>query len=381
LRTTITPIFAVLFALSCSTSESTFTVEMINGVRNVHNIAPQWGDEPKLALEFVQKIGGIEATDENYQLFKAFDATLDADGNIYVLDSGNYRVQKFDAEGVHVAAFGKQGRGPGEFRNPFSIDIGPDGILYALDSSKRMIEKFSLDGKSVGGTRVEKEYSFIRVVNIKTIVTPIIDINMRGIFTVLKIGRNDEEELKSIYLLNMENGILIEFAIALAEEPIINGDQINGSFVETDDDQNIYVSFKHQNRIEKYTPDGTLTMKIDRSLNYEIDNKIAEEVWTSASGSRTFSVFETTKVSERIGIDGFGRLWVVAYSKQPAKDEDTSVDEIGKKVFEVFDPEGVLLGRIPFPDNDLTFVRLKKNSLLFTDKEYLTIHEYVIVDK
>ena len=126
MRNSFTIALAVLFALFCSSSETTYTVDTIDGVRYVYNTAPLWGDEPKVELEFVQKIGGIEATDENYQLFKAFDATKDPDGNIYVLDSGNFRIQKYDTRGNYLTTFGKQGRGPGEFRDPFSIVIGPD---------------------------------------------------------------------------------------------------------------------------------------------------------------------------------------------------------------------------------------------------------------
>lgn len=122
-------------------------------------------------------------------------------------------------------------------------------------------------------------------------------------------------------------------------------------------------------------------MKIDRSLNFEIDHKIVDRVWASGAEQQTFPDFVPTGISGRMGIDGSGKLWVVTISEQPVNDEDSGADDYGKKIFEIFDPEGALLGKIPFPDNDLIFVRLKNKSLLFTDKEYLTIHEYRIVEK
>ena len=52
-------------------------VQIADGVRIVHNKEPVWDDESKVRLEFVQKIGGIDAVDENYILFGIAGVALD----------------------------------------------------------------------------------------------------------------------------------------------------------------------------------------------------------------------------------------------------------------------------------------------------------------
>ncbi|MCH7783683.1 hypothetical protein IID62_11525, partial [candidate division KSB1 bacterium] len=56
--------------INCAPKEQTYTVEMVDGTRVVHNLAPAWGDEQKITLNLVRTLGevGVEE-DENYQFF------------------------------------------------------------------------------------------------------------------------------------------------------------------------------------------------------------------------------------------------------------------------------------------------------------------------
>src|SRR5512138_2643530 len=58
------------------------------------------------------------------------DIAVDKEGNIYVVDTKNNRIQKFNAAGNFILAFGKEGDGPGDFKEPCGIDIGPTGNVY-----------------------------------------------------------------------------------------------------------------------------------------------------------------------------------------------------------------------------------------------------------
>lgn len=71
---------------------------------------------------------------------------FDAEGNIYVVDTGNYRVQKFDTERQFVTAWGSQGKGDGQFLDPIGIGINPDGRIYVIDDEREDVQVFDADG-------------------------------------------------------------------------------------------------------------------------------------------------------------------------------------------------------------------------------------------
>ncbi len=73
------------------------------------------------------------------------DVALDADGNVYVADTGNKRIQKFTPDGEFIAQWGGGGVIAGRFEEPTGIAIGPDGNIYVADTWNRRVQKFSPD--------------------------------------------------------------------------------------------------------------------------------------------------------------------------------------------------------------------------------------------
>jgi hypothetical protein len=133
---------------SCGTSESPGgrwrgTVTEENGVRTVLNPEDPVYGEMELELETELDLGD-NTDDDNTIFFEAQRLDVDEAGNIYVVDTGNHRIQKFDAEGRFVLSIGKEGQGPGEFESVSNIHLSPDGTLYAVDGVR--LQRFKTDG-------------------------------------------------------------------------------------------------------------------------------------------------------------------------------------------------------------------------------------------
>ena len=75
------------------------------------------------------------------------DAVFDRQGTLYVADTGNHRVQKFDATRRFVLAWGSEGTGAGQFQDLISIAVGPDGSIYAADQTRNDVQRFDAEGR------------------------------------------------------------------------------------------------------------------------------------------------------------------------------------------------------------------------------------------
>jgi len=75
------------------------------------------------------------------------DVAWDPAGNIFVSDGyNNKRVVKFDKNGNFVKAFGSRGHGPGQFEDVHTIQVDHQGNVYVGDRSNKRIQVFDNDG-------------------------------------------------------------------------------------------------------------------------------------------------------------------------------------------------------------------------------------------
>jgi len=76
------------------------------------------------------------------------DVAWDAQGNTYISDGYiNSRVAKVDKNGVWLKSWGEPGSGPGQFNTPHSIAVDAQGEVYVADRGNRRIQVFDGDGK------------------------------------------------------------------------------------------------------------------------------------------------------------------------------------------------------------------------------------------
>ena len=67
---------------------------------------------------------------------------MDEAGDVYVVDYGNDRLQKFTSTGAFVTLLGSGGTGEGEFDRPEGSAVSGDGSLFVVDSRNNRIQKF-----------------------------------------------------------------------------------------------------------------------------------------------------------------------------------------------------------------------------------------------
>lgn len=83
----------------------------------------------------------------NGELKSPYGVVVDRDGTILVADTGNHRVQRFSRTGEFISAFGSQGSDPGQFFYPQAITVDRLGNIFVADFANHRVEKFSSDGK------------------------------------------------------------------------------------------------------------------------------------------------------------------------------------------------------------------------------------------
>jgi sugar lactone lactonase YvrE len=82
---------------------------------------------------------------------------VDSDGNVYVTDTLNNRVEIFDAEGNFISQFGKAGDGPGYFARPKGIAVDGDGHIWVADAMQDRLQVFNREGRLL--TYIGQEHS------------------------------------------------------------------------------------------------------------------------------------------------------------------------------------------------------------------------------
>jgi DNA-binding beta-propeller fold protein YncE len=96
---------------------------------------------------FLGEWGGTGAGSGQLSTPEAVD--VDASGNVYVADKGNYRVQKFTSAGAFVANWGAPGKAAGQFNGPNGVAVDTAGNVYVSDSGNDRIQKFTAAGAFV----------------------------------------------------------------------------------------------------------------------------------------------------------------------------------------------------------------------------------------
>lgn len=144
----------VLAASACSGGEgseaSTWQAERdtIGDTVVVRTVAGSvWGVPRRLVPE--SSIGEMEGADE-YMLGNVGALAVDSAGHVYVFDSQVPALRVYDADGRFVRTIGRQGEGPGEYKQPDAgLAVLPDGRILLRDPGNARINVYAPSGETL----------------------------------------------------------------------------------------------------------------------------------------------------------------------------------------------------------------------------------------
>ena len=104
------------------------------------NFITKWGKNT------VGPYGGSEYGTDNGEFNSPRGIATDTIGNIYVVDGGNYRIQKFNNSGVYISQWGTSGGADNQVNSPGGIAIDSNNTVFVSDTGNNRINEYDSDG-------------------------------------------------------------------------------------------------------------------------------------------------------------------------------------------------------------------------------------------
>jgi len=189
---------ASIMLVSCEKQKAEWkgSIEYEDGVKVIKNPeAPLYG---KIKLELEEDLSIGKEDDENYMFYRVRDIALDSNDNIYIVDSGNSRIQKFDSKGQFLQTIGRKGQGPGEFERPRRLSIDSQNNIYVED--REQIKIHDSNGK------------FRKNISINGSVSEFAVDSEGNIFTNVRLFSREELKYRRMFIkVNPEGKVLTKF--------------------------------------------------------------------------------------------------------------------------------------------------------------------------
>ena len=145
---------------------------------------------------------GAGAEGESFQ--RPTDVAWDTAGNIYVADGyGNARVAKYEPSGKYIKSWGSRGTEPGQFNIVHGIAIDAQGNVYVADEGNRRVQVFD------GNGTFKKQF-----LNVGTPTALCITPGTRQYLYVAHTGDPDGMEDAAIYKVDLDGKIVGKFGRA-----------------------------------------------------------------------------------------------------------------------------------------------------------------------
>ncbi|MFC1563793.1 6-bladed beta-propeller [candidate division KSB1 bacterium] len=364
----IAAITAVFVSLNCSSGDKP-EIAADQEVKIIHNKAPLHS-EPQIKLEFVRKYGGIEAGDDEYILNCPRDISLDSKENIYIADDEDHNIKKFNKDGIYIETIGREGQGPNEFHYPHNIQIDIHDNFYIQSTDGSGLKMFNKQWKYITSFKDHfighpTEY---KIIDEETMLVSYLS------------GIHPEYFL---FIVDRDGKILKKFGEVRQYDHLSMKANGYKAFINIDRNKNIYTSFLYQNRIEKYSPDGQLMMKISREMPYEESLNYFTRNIIDENERFDHARADYNRFSNGIEIDNQNRIWAPTLTRQKYNKEFLDkVNDADNRVLEIYSEEGILLERIKHDKvRNSSEIKVFDDRLFIINGDYeCAVYEYRIIN-
>lgn len=164
---------------------------------------------------------------------------IDSNQDIYLVDSANSQIKKFDANGILSRSWGNLGSGEGELKNPTGIFVDSD-FVHVADTGNSRIQTFEKSGNFVRSwpdPRIESQ----------ALKSPVaISVDLSGIFYISDSSLNKILKYDS-------NGKYVGF---IAPVLTTKAKFSSSDFIISDNKDNFFIVVSRDNRILQYSASG-----------------------------------------------------------------------------------------------------------------------------
>jgi hypothetical protein len=366
---------AVIFVAACAKNErdkvsaaAVYPVktETVEGVRTVVNPAFPKEGVLRYALQEELVIGGEGGGAESV-LNRPQYLSVDAQGNIYVLDWGDVDFKVFAPDGKLLRKFGKKGQGPGEFDIPAFFKLAADGRIFLLSMRHRQLITLDGSGKYLSSFRVDGSCNDLDVdrhnrIYYSQMLYPetgggeeykLVQ-NRMALFRTDELGkeRTPLGEYLSVTMLRKFQGQMVS--------SLTSRESYTTSWLVGPEDR-VYIGYNKDYRLDVRDTDWKLLFRFGREYTpirhpeYRLDGA-HPEFYPAFSDWRKF-------------FDGEGNLWLEQYVAEGVKDH----------VFDVFSPDGIYLRQVVAP-HALYLVRGDTAySIIRQEDEFLVVKRFKMV--
>jgi hypothetical protein len=357
MKTCLKPLLVIslisLLIMSCSKAKTAKKaewkgeVEIKNHTKIVKNPSDPVYGEILFELEKDLSIGRED--DDNYLFYGPRNIVVDDQGNIFILERGNCRIQKFDKNGDYLQTIGKKGQGPGEFESPYSLFLDKNNNISVSD--RRKIHFFNHKGEFI------KTISLSDQVN-DFWVSP--EGNVFGLITT----RAERERTKIVVKMNSEGKILENIAQFAEVTQVMrkSGNVVQTFSITHTYNPSLYVVFSNDYQIfygdsseysfSRINLDGEVELTVKKeeafhTISQKEKDKIYEgfselmKQWPKGVVEEAVQFPVHRPFFERILLDEKGRVFIKKV--KPVLDETENVE------FDIFNREGYYLYKTILP--------------------------------